>query len=73
MVKKMQGVLDTSMHDIHRYVDSICDILEHKFLVFLFNEENKHWVTMVVVNPSAIFINSHAAEKNSKSTGWFFF
>ena len=64
-----QGELDTPMQDIHKYVDSICDIMEHKFLVFLFNTGEEHWVTMVVVNPRAIFMKSMGSTTDHKAAG----
>jgi hypothetical protein len=71
-----QEKVDAAMHDIHKYVDSIRDIMDHKYLAFLFNTGEAHWVTMVVVNPSAIFtasIGSGTDGTGQKAAGgWFF-
>ena len=71
-----QEKIQEAMHDIHKYVDSIHDILEHKYLAFLFNTGEAHWVTMVVVNPSAIFTESTVSGTDGTgqevAVGWFF-
>jgi hypothetical protein len=46
---------DYNLECIQKYIDSKLDILEHKFLVFLCNQSNMHWVSVVVVNPFLVF------------------
>jgi hypothetical protein len=40
---------------IQKYLDSRLDIMQHKFLVFVFNVNENHWVSVVVVNPNLVF------------------
>ena len=47
-----QANLHLAMKKCHKYLDFTCDIMEHKYLAFLFNTGALHWITMVVVNPS---------------------
>ena len=49
-----QENLCLAMHAIHEYLDCTHDIMEYKYLAFLFNTGSYHWATMVVVNPSCI-------------------
>ena len=65
------------MDSIHEYLDWTRDIMEHRFLAFLFNSRSNHWVTMVVVNPILIMSNESSAtstQGNGKeeSCGWFY-
>ena len=72
-----QENLHLAMKTLHKYLDSTHDIMEHKYLAFLFNTGALHWVTMVVVNPSCISMESIASGSDRKSEqsagGWFFF
>jgi hypothetical protein len=38
-----------------QYVDCVRDLFEHKFLVFLCNPSDFHWISYVVVNPFLIY------------------
>jgi hypothetical protein len=40
---------------IQDYIDSRLDIFEHKFLVFVCNQSQMHWVSVVVINPFLVF------------------
>ena len=62
--------LKACMDDFQKYVDSIHDIMEHKFLVFICNPGLlKHWVTIVVVNPFSIFENAEYSETDKQAVG----
>jgi hypothetical protein len=45
----------SNIERLHRYIDSRLDILEHKFLVYVINVGNNHWVSVVVINPFLVF------------------
>ena len=73
-----QENLRKAMHTIHEYLDCTQDILEHRYLAFLFNTGSYHWVTMVVVNPSCTmpnesFLSGTQGNSNKRVCGWFFF
>jgi hypothetical protein len=51
---------------IQDYIDTILDILQHKFLVFLCNEREMHWVSVVVINPFLVFDRYSAEEKQNE-------
>ena len=40
---------------VRQYIDSTLDLMQHKFLVFVFNVNSSHWVSVVVVNPYLVF------------------
>jgi hemerythrin-like domain-containing protein len=42
-----------------QYVDSVHDLFEHKFLVFLCNPSEMHWITIVVVSSSLLYNSDH--------------
>jgi flagellar assembly factor FliW len=42
-------------------------MLEHKFLVFVCNPSDTHWVSVVVINPFLIF-EKYLAESNNKES-----
>jgi len=44
-----------NLEGIQDYTDSRLDIFEHKFLVFVCNRSDTHWVSVVVVNPFLVF------------------
>jgi hypothetical protein len=46
---------ETNFACIERYLESRLDIMQHKFLVFVFNVNDNHWVTVVVVNAYLVF------------------
>ena len=46
---------DTNFTCVQRYLDSRLDIMDHKFLVFVFNVNSSHWVSVVVINPNLVF------------------
>lgn len=50
-----QRMLNTMFFDIQEYIDATLDIMENKFLVFLCNINNTHWISVVVVNPFLVF------------------
>jgi hypothetical protein len=45
-----------------QYVDSVHDLFEHKFLLFLCNPSEMHWITIVVVNPSLLYNSVHKSK-----------
>ena len=70
--------LHKAMHTIHEYLDCTRDIMEHRYLAFLFNTGSHHWVTMLVVNPSFTMSNESSAtfthgNIDEQTCGWFFF
>ena len=69
--------LHLAMHAIYEYLDCTHDILERRYLAFLFNTGSYHWVTMVVVNPSFISNDSSSLPiqptSEEQACGWFFF
>ena len=67
-----QRQLNKAVDDLHKYLNSIHDIMEHKFLVFVCNANDYHWVTMVVVNPFSIYEQADSSETNIQPVGWFF-
>ena len=62
-----QENLHLAMHTIHEYLDCTHDIMEHRYLAFLFNTGSYHWVTMVVVNPSCISNESFTSGTHGNS------
>jgi hypothetical protein len=42
-----------------QYMDTVRDLFEHKFLVFLCNPSDMHWMAIVVVNPSLRYNSVH--------------
>ena len=62
-----QENLHLAMHTIHKYLDCAYDIMDHRYLAFLFNTGSYHWVSMVVVNPSCISSESMASGSHGKS------
>lgn len=44
-----------NIEGIQDYTDSRLDIFEHKFLVFVCNQSQMHWVSVVVINPFLVF------------------
>ena len=51
---------------IQDYIDSRLDIFKHKFLVFVCNQSQMHWVSVVVINPFLVF-DQHLAEGKDDS------
>ena len=51
---EQQRTYEANMQGIQDYIESRLDILQHKFLVFVCNINNIHWVSVVVVNPFLI-------------------
>ena len=74
----MQAILDENATDtdhstyisnleaIQDYIDSRLDIFEHKFLVFVCNIQNMHWISVVVINPFLVF-DQYLAEGKDNS------
>jgi hypothetical protein len=56
------------MQGIQAYIDSRLDILQHKFLVFICNINDLHWVSVVVVNPFLV-LDQYLAEGNENKSG----
>jgi hypothetical protein len=48
---------------VREYIESRLDILEHKFIVFVCNVNQNHWLSIVVVNPFLVF-DRYVAEDN---------
>ena len=46
---------NSNFEKVRDYIDSRLDILEHKFIVFVCNQQDCHWVSIVVVNPFLVF------------------
>jgi hypothetical protein len=44
-----------SIEKIQDYIDSKLDTFEHKFLVFVCNTSQMHWVSVDVINPFLVF------------------
>jgi hypothetical protein len=63
---------------IQDYIDTSLSILQHKFLVFLCNEGETHWVSVVVVNPFLLsdpYTNTHTpgyqvTSRDDDFVGW---
>jgi hypothetical protein len=49
--KKVKRTYQTNLDAIFKYIESRLNILEHKFLSFLCNNNTNHWVSVVVINP----------------------
>ena len=69
-----QRTYQSNMEGIQAYIESRLDIFEHKFLVFVCNINNMHWVSVVVVNPFLVF-DPYLAEGKQKAgnedfVGW---
>ena len=45
----------SNLADIQKYIDTRLDIFEHKFLVFVCNVNDTHWISVVVVNALLVF------------------
>jgi hypothetical protein len=45
----------SNLEDIQKYIDTRLDIFEHKFLVFVCNVNDTHWISVVVVNALLVF------------------
>ena len=56
--KKLKGHL----HYLHNYIECVGDLFEHKFLVFLWNCSNFHWITFIMVNPSVIYLRGDSTK-----------
>ena len=71
---------DTNFACVQRYLDSRLDIMQHKFLVFVFNVNSSHWVSVVVINPYLVFdrymkdeedlSNTHGGVGEDEIPGW---
>jgi hypothetical protein len=55
-----------NIEGIQDYIDSRLDIFEHKFLVFVCNQGQMHWVSVVVINPFLAF-DQYLAEGRDES------
>jgi hypothetical protein len=44
-----------NLEGIQDYIEASLDILENKFLVFLCNVNNMHWISVVVINPFLVY------------------
>jgi hypothetical protein len=44
-------IYQTNLDAIFKYMESMLNILEHKFLVFPCNTNTNHWVSVAVINP----------------------
>jgi Ulp1 protease family, C-terminal catalytic domain len=49
-----------------QYVDTVRDLFEHKFLIFLYNPSHMHWMAIVVVIPSLLY-NSFLKKKTENT------
>jgi hypothetical protein len=70
---EQQRTYQCNMQGIQAYIDSRLDIFQHKFLVFVCNINDMHWVSVVVVNPLLVFDQymSEGKENNSDNfVGW---
>jgi hypothetical protein len=61
-----------------KYVDSVRDLFEHKFLVFLCNPTHAHWISYVVVNPLLVYQkgkpgSTSQADESDAFAGWCLF
>ena len=56
--KKLKGHL----HHLRDYIECVGDLFEHKFLVFLCNCSNFHWITFIMVNPSVIYLRGDSTK-----------
>jgi hypothetical protein len=63
---EQQRTYEANMQGIQDYIESRLDILQHKFLVFVCNINNIHWVSVVVVNPFLISDQYLAGGKQNK-------
>jgi hypothetical protein len=71
-VKRNDGVIppkvlrkyNYNFEKVRDYIDARLDILEHKFIVFLCNRNESHWLSTVVVNPFLVFDRYVAGEEN---------
>jgi hypothetical protein len=64
---EQQGTYSFNMQGIQAYIDSRLDILQHKFLVFICNINDLHWVSVVVVNPFLV-LDQYLAEGNENKS-----
>ena len=77
---KEQDVYDSNLASLQQYIESRLDILQHKFLVFVFNVNNDHWVSVVVINTKLVFArylnegnelsNTHVFVDQEEIAGW---
>ena len=63
LLKLSVSSYNANFDKVQNYIDSRLDILEHKFLVFVCNVNDCHWVSIVVVNPFLVF-DRYIAEEN---------
>jgi hypothetical protein len=75
----VQQTYQTNLDAIFKYIESRLDILEHKFLIFLWNTNTNQWVLVVVINPCLVVevnkktgaaYNSDLCNDNEIMSGW---
>jgi hypothetical protein len=68
--KEERDAFTYNVEGIQDYIDSRLDILEHKFLFFVCNVSQIHWISVVVVNPFLVSDGYLAAGKDNVNGGW---
>ena len=73
----METKLKNNLHSFCDYIKCVCDLFEHKFLVFLCNCTETHWFTFIMVNLSVVYSRGHPSKKWKGNTnlldGWSVF
>jgi len=66
---EQQSTYASNMEGIQAYIDSRLHIMQHKFLVFICNINDVHWISVVVVNPFLRFDQYLEEGKESNNPG----